>query len=251
MEHWRPASVALAHEKTRVGASSPGNIRMMAMAYVSGRALEPNVLVNRIAGKGICADGTTDESLVVRIAKGDKRALQILYCRHNVFIYRFVMRFLSDEASAEDVVSDVFLAVWRRAERFERRSQVSTCLLAIARNKALSRMRAHDRATGRGNRRVGRGPCRRSGSDPAEGAAPGDPARLPDTAFSSASRNRRSRLLSRQEDRGGGHDPRRAVEHGEDPDVLCAQADRRADCRQGPGAGAHLRNLSLFRQLNL
>jgi len=115
---------------------------MMAMAYASDRALELNVLGNRIAGKGICADGTTDESLVVRIAKGDKRALQILYCRHNVFIYRFVMRFLSDEASAEDVVSDVFLAVWRRAERFEGRSQVSTWLLAIARNKALSRMRA-------------------------------------------------------------------------------------------------------------
>src|SRR5215510_3722550 len=142
MEHWRPASVALAHEKTRVGASSPGNIRMMAMAYVSGRALELNVLGNGIAGKGICADGTTDESLVARIAKGDKRALQILYCRHNVFIYRFELRFLSDEASAEDVVSDVFLAVWRRAERFEGRSQVSTWLLAIARNKALSRMRA-------------------------------------------------------------------------------------------------------------
>ena len=113
------------------------------MAYVSDRALELNVLVNGVAaGRGIRAEGTTDETLVARIAEGDKRALQILYCRHNVFIYRFVMRFLSDEASAEDVVSDVFLAVWRRAERFERRSQVSTCLLAIARNKALSLMRA-------------------------------------------------------------------------------------------------------------
>jgi RNA polymerase sigma-70 factor, ECF subfamily len=116
---------------------------MMAMAYGSGRALALNVLGNGVAsGKGICAEGTTDQELVARIAKGDKRALQILYCRHNVFIYRFVLRFLSDEASAEDVVSDVFLAVWRRAGRFEGRSQVSTWLLAIARNKALSLMRA-------------------------------------------------------------------------------------------------------------
>jgi RNA polymerase sigma-70 factor, ECF subfamily len=116
---------------------------MMAMAYVSGRALELNVLVNGVAsGKGISAAGTTDEALVARIAEGDKRALQILYCRHNVYIYRFVLRFLSDEASAEDVVSDVFLAVWRRAGRFEGRSQVSTWLLAIARNKALSLMRS-------------------------------------------------------------------------------------------------------------
>src|SRR5262245_41877655 len=142
MEQWHPASVALPHETTRVGASSPGSIRMMAMAYVSGRALELNVLGNGIAGKGICADGTTDESLVAQIAQGNKRALQILYCRHHVFIYRFVLRFLSDEASAEDVVSDVFLAVWRRAGRFEGRSQVSTWLLAIARNKALSLKRS-------------------------------------------------------------------------------------------------------------
>jgi RNA polymerase sigma-70 factor, ECF subfamily len=112
---------------------------MMAMAYGSDRTLALNVLVSGVtSGKGIDAEGTTDEALVARIAKGDKRALQILYCRHNVFIYRFVLRFLSNEASAEDVVSDVFLAVWRRAGRFEGRSQVSTWLLAIARNKALS-----------------------------------------------------------------------------------------------------------------
>jgi RNA polymerase sigma-70 factor, ECF subfamily len=116
---------------------------MMAMAYGLDRALALNILGNCVAsGKGICAEGTTDAALVARIAKGDKRALQILYCRHNVFIYRFVLRFSSDEASAEDVVSDVFLAVWRRAGRFEGRSQVSTWLLAIARNKALSLMRA-------------------------------------------------------------------------------------------------------------
>src|SRR5262245_3430501 len=115
----------------------------MAMAYGSDRTLALNVLVSGVtSGKGIDAEGTTDEALVARIAKGDKRALQILYCRHNVFIYRFVLRFLSNEASAEDVVSDVFLAVWRRAGRFEGRAQVSTWLLAIARNKALSLKRA-------------------------------------------------------------------------------------------------------------
>src|SRR5262249_38408611 len=116
--------------------------QVMNMACVSNRAFELNVINGVASGKGVRAEGTTDESLVAQIAMGDKRALQILYCRHNVFIYRFVLRFLSDEASAEDVVSDVFLAVWRRAGRFEGRSQVSTWLIAIARNKALSLMRA-------------------------------------------------------------------------------------------------------------
>jgi RNA polymerase sigma-70 factor (ECF subfamily) len=84
---------------------------------------------------------TTDESLVALIAQGDKRALQTLYGRHNVRVYRFALRFLNDECMAEDMVSEVFLDVWRQAERFEGRSKVSTWLLAMARNKALSTLR--------------------------------------------------------------------------------------------------------------
>src|SRR5215218_9885052 len=84
---------------------------------------------------------TSDEALVLSIAAGDKRALQVLFGRHNVRVYRFVLRFLKDEAAAEDLVSEVFLDGWRQANRFEARSQVSTWLLAMARNKALSALR--------------------------------------------------------------------------------------------------------------
>jgi RNA polymerase sigma-70 factor, ECF subfamily len=84
---------------------------------------------------------TSDETLVALIAGRDKRALQQLYSRHHVRIYRFALRFLNDEAAAEDTVSEVFIDVWRQAERFEGRSQVTTWLLAIARNKALSMLR--------------------------------------------------------------------------------------------------------------
>ena len=84
---------------------------------------------------------TTDEALIASIAQGDKRALQTLYGRHNVRVYRFALRFLNDEALAEDMVSEVFFDVWRQAERFEARSKVSTWLLAMARNKALSVLR--------------------------------------------------------------------------------------------------------------
>jgi len=87
------------------------------------------------------AHDTTDDALVAQIAQRDKRALQSLYARHHVRVYRFALRFLNDEAAAEDTVSEVFIDVWRQAERFEGRSQVTTWLLAIARNKALSAMR--------------------------------------------------------------------------------------------------------------
>ena len=46
-----------------------------------------------------------------------------------------------NEATAEDLISEVFLDVWRQADRFEGRSAVCTWLLAIARFKALSSMR--------------------------------------------------------------------------------------------------------------
>jgi len=87
------------------------------------------------------ANEASDEMLVALIAQRDKLALQSLYSRHHVRVYRFALRFLNDEAAAEDAVSEVFIDVWRQAERFEGRSQVSTWLLAIARNKALSVLR--------------------------------------------------------------------------------------------------------------
>jgi len=81
---------------------------------------------------------TPDVALVRSIAAGDKHAMQILFARHNVRIFRFLLRFVRDRSAAEDLVSEVFLDVWRRAGRFQGRSQVTTWLLAIARNKALS-----------------------------------------------------------------------------------------------------------------
>jgi RNA polymerase sigma-70 factor, ECF subfamily len=82
-----------------------------------------------------------DELLISRIARGDRLAMQVLFARHHVRIYRFVLRLLRDEMAAEDVISEVFLDVWRQASRFEGRSAVSTWLIAIARFKALSTLR--------------------------------------------------------------------------------------------------------------
>jgi len=82
-----------------------------------------------------------DEELIGRIARGDRLAMQVLFARHHVRVYRFVLRLLRDEMAAEDVIGDVFLDVWRQANRFEGRSAVSTWLIAIARFKALSHLR--------------------------------------------------------------------------------------------------------------
>jgi RNA polymerase sigma-70 factor (ECF subfamily) len=84
---------------------------------------------------------TADEVLIQRIARGDRLAMQVLFARHHVRVFRFVLRQVRNETVAEDMISEVFLEVWRQAGKFEGRSAVSTWLLAIARFKALSEIR--------------------------------------------------------------------------------------------------------------
>ncbi len=87
------------------------------------------------------ARATSDQGLIERIAAGDKLAMQVLFARYHVRVYRFVLRLVRSETLAEDVISEVFLDVWRQAATFEARSAVSTWLLAMARFKALSSLR--------------------------------------------------------------------------------------------------------------
>jgi RNA polymerase sigma-70 factor, ECF subfamily len=84
---------------------------------------------------------TSDEALITRIAAGDRLAMQVLYARHHVRVYRFVLRLVGNTTTAEDLISEVFLDVWRQAAKFEARSAASTWLMAIARFKALSMLR--------------------------------------------------------------------------------------------------------------
>ena len=84
---------------------------------------------------------TSDRKLIERIANADKAAVQALFARFHVRIYRFIVRMVGNEAVAEELANEVFLDVWRQAGRFESRSSVSTWLMAIARNKAISHLR--------------------------------------------------------------------------------------------------------------
>src|SRR5215207_3458184 len=133
----------------------------------------PAAASNRCSGE---VQATSDEALIERIAAGNPGAMRALFGRHQVRVYRFLLRLVGDRATAEDLVSEVFLQIWRKAEGFEGRSQVSTWLLAIARHKALSAMRrqVHDQL------------------DERAAAAIPDPANNPETAMQRA---RRAALL--------------------------------------------------------
>ena len=79
-----------------------------------------------------------DEVLIAKIAKGDRSAMEVLFTRYRVRVFKFVLRMMRNEAIAEELNSDVFLDVWRQAGTFEGRSAVSTWIFSIARFKALN-----------------------------------------------------------------------------------------------------------------
>jgi len=83
----------------------------------------------------------SDRKLIEQIAAGDHCAMRMLYARHYKNLLRVATSFVRNHAGAEDIVGDVFLEVWRNAGSFQNRSEVSTWLCAIARNKAIAAWR--------------------------------------------------------------------------------------------------------------
>ena len=67
---------------------------------------------------------SSDEMLVEQIAAGSKSAMRGLFARRRAYVYRWLLRFASNETLAEDLLSEVFLDVWRQAGRFQCRSSV-------------------------------------------------------------------------------------------------------------------------------
>jgi len=97
--------------------------------------------VNRMA---MTRSGETDEDdhLLARIAAGDRAALARLIDRHGRGLRIFAARFLGGNADAEDVVQDVFVAVWKHAHRFDPlRARATTWLYRIAANRCIDMRR--------------------------------------------------------------------------------------------------------------
>lgn len=93
------------------------------------------------ADRHFVEQNVSDELLLKSVAEGDKAAMHIMFARHRAKVFRFIQKIVRNPAIADDLVSQVFLAVWQSASRFENRSRVSTWLLSIARLKALNALR--------------------------------------------------------------------------------------------------------------
>ena len=77
------------------------------------------------------------------VAEGDRSALRDLYDKTSAKLFGVCLRILPDREEAEDVLQEVYLTVWNKAERFDpMRASPITWLATIARNRAIDRLRA-------------------------------------------------------------------------------------------------------------
>jgi RNA polymerase sigma-70 factor, ECF subfamily len=87
----------------------------------------------------------SDLELARRIAGGDKTAFELMMRRHNQILYRTARSVLRDDAEAEDAVQEAYLLAYRGMSGFRGDAKLSTWLVRIVVNEAISRGRKRSR----------------------------------------------------------------------------------------------------------
>jgi RNA polymerase sigma-70 factor, ECF subfamily len=97
------------------------------------------------ATAAIAYDKLSDLELAQRIATGDKHAFELLMRRHNQILYRTARSILKDDAEAEDAVQEAWLLAYRGMSGFRGDAKLSTWLVRIVVNEAISHGRKRSR----------------------------------------------------------------------------------------------------------
>ena len=95
----------------------------------------------RAAAPPARANAESDEALLARVTRGDSAGHRLLFDRYQARVTAFLRRRLTDAGLCEEVVSDVFLEVWRSASAWRGESSVASWIFGIAHFKALSARR--------------------------------------------------------------------------------------------------------------
>jgi RNA polymerase sigma-70 factor (ECF subfamily) len=83
-----------------------------------------------------------DAALLARIVEKDERAVEALYARYSGPLYSLAYQVTGTERFAQDVVQEVFVALWRDATRFDpERGALAPWLFSLARHKAIDLVR--------------------------------------------------------------------------------------------------------------
>jgi RNA polymerase sigma-70 factor, ECF subfamily len=80
----------------------------------------------------------TDAEIMLKVAGYDSKALEQLYDRYSPILYTLIKKIVTEKESAEEILSDVFVIVWRQIDQFDfKTNNVYTWLVTLARNKAI------------------------------------------------------------------------------------------------------------------
>lgn len=83
---------------------------------------------------------------MVRLASGDRAALNDIYSATSAKLFGICLRILNDRGEAEDALQDVYLGLWQRADRYDpARGSAISWLATFARNRAIDRLRSSKR----------------------------------------------------------------------------------------------------------
>ena len=83
----------------------------------------------------------SDQKLMARVRDGSVAAFQALYERHHRALFNFLLRFLADRPTAEDLLQEAFLRVYIHRESYRPTAAFRTWLFTIARNLAFDHLR--------------------------------------------------------------------------------------------------------------
>jgi RNA polymerase sigma-70 factor (ECF subfamily) len=86
-------------------------------------------------------DEQPDEDLMVMYQKGEVRAFEVLLARHRRPVFNFILRFIGDRETAEDLLQEAFMRVIKGAEAYKRQAKFTTWLYTIARNLCVDQTR--------------------------------------------------------------------------------------------------------------
>jgi RNA polymerase sigma-70 factor, ECF subfamily len=84
-------------------------------------------------------DSRSDGGVVARVRSGDQRALEEIFREHYAALCGFARRYVGDDGTAEELVQDMFLALWAKRDKWEVTSSVRSYLFRAVRNRALNR----------------------------------------------------------------------------------------------------------------
>ena len=102
-----------------------------------------------MTGETVTESRASDAALVARIVQRDESALAALYDRYSGMLSSVLNRILRDSQAAEEILQDIFYQLWRTATQFDAsRGSLPGWMLVIARNRAISRLRRHNPASG-------------------------------------------------------------------------------------------------------